>query len=166
MTITEVDLAPLWLPPRLGRPRTEPVPPMADLGEDRWIRSLIDPFEIGEGLAVPARTRPDGLTIPQIAWHVTMTPWDPQGEAAMHAHDFLYTWHRFPRVMVDTYFYKVLLACGVDVNVALVMFRAVRFAGRKHWANDARAMRYIDYLIPLLPSSFETKWFYEKGDDR
>ena len=71
----------------------------------------------------------DGASIPNWAWNIVGTPYEPRFMAASALHDDMYR-KTLPRKHADLYFYWILLNSGVKQTIAEKMYYAVRIGGK------------------------------------
>ena len=72
----------------------------------------------------------DGASIPNWAWLIVGTPFEPRFMAASALHDDMYR-QGLDRADADLYFYWILLESGVDQKTAEKMYYAVKIGGWK-----------------------------------
>lgn len=82
-------------------------------------------------ITVPAGFAWDGMSIPRALWSL-LPPWGSYSGAAL-IHDWLYTIKEGHRSDADRVLLELLIEDGVQPEVALVFYRAVRVFGSDHW---------------------------------
>ena len=91
-----------------------------------------------EGVHVPADFLFDGASIPRILWEEIGSPFQPRFMAPALVHDWIYRAEDhcgFSRKEADKLFKKLLLANGVDEDLAKSMYAGVRIGGADSWKN-------------------------------
>ena len=91
--------------------------------------TFIRPFNVGgERVTVPVGATSDGASIPRQAWDL-LPPFGPYWRAAV-LHDYLYRDTDRPKDECDLIFFEAMLALGVELSLARVIYNAVdQFAG-------------------------------------
>jgi len=89
-----------------------------------------------EGVHVPAGFKWDGASIPRFLWRVVDSPFQPDLMVPSLVHDYLYEQgdkSGFTREEADKLFHKLLIANGVDEDLAETMYSGVRVGGGSHY---------------------------------
>lgn len=82
-------------------------------------------------ITVPAGFAWDGASVPRALWSL-LPPWGGYSGAAL-IHDWLYTVRQGHRSDADRVLLELLIEDGVQPEVAMVFWRAVRVFGSDHW---------------------------------
>ncbi len=94
----------------------------------------------GQIITVPAGATSDGASIPQQAWNL-LPPFGPYWLAAV-VHDSMYRGTTMPRIEArsdaDLIFFEAMLALGVELSLARVIYNAVDRFGHAAWDEDRR----------------------------
>jgi hypothetical protein len=90
----------------------------------------------GALIEVPAGTKTDLASIPQLVWNIA--PKTGLHDPGAVIHDWLYTSGAVPKDDADSVFYEAMLVKGVPKWRAWVMYNAVRWFGRHAWNSHRR----------------------------
>lgn len=82
-------------------------------------------------IRVPAGFVTDLASIPRVMWNL-LPPHGRYAKAAI-VHDYMYASASGPRAKADRIFFEAMRVLKVKMSVALLMYTAVRFFGRKHF---------------------------------
>lgn len=90
-----------------------------------------DNFGGGGIITVPAGFRTDFASVPKIFWNIL----PPTGEYSVPAivHDYLYATHIIPKEEADLIFYILMKRYKVSNWKCAIMYRAVKWFGKKAW---------------------------------
>ena len=108
------------------------VTPMAENGTYRLNTAVII-----EGVHIPEGFEWDGASIPRILWRIVDSPFQPDLMVASLVHDYLYSQgdkSGYDREGADRLFKKLLMANGVNSDLAETMYAGVKIGGRSHYA--------------------------------
>lgn len=98
----------------------------------------------GQTITIPAGATTDGASIPPAAWTI-LPPFGAYWRAAV-LHDAMYRRATVPpidhRATADLVFFEAMLACGVRVNTARLIYAAVRECGQRAW-DASRPSRHL-----------------------
>jgi hypothetical protein len=109
-----------------------------------WYRVREDSEYTEIGVTIPEGFITDFASIPRFFWNIL----PPHGQAMAPSvlHDYFYTVHPFSykmnaeeeRKYADELFYKMLLAQGIKKWQAKIMYKAVRWFGKKRFENNGK----------------------------
>ena len=86
-----------------------------------------------------------------------LSRFDPEIERAVWVHDLLYGFGKISKADADRIFFDILMADGLDRVRASVLYRAVKWGGKKKFMANAPDIKHIDFL----PNTTYKRYFYE-----
>lgn len=95
---------------------------------------VLENIEYYNGLVVPKSFITDLASIPKLFQDIIGVPEDFDEESILH--DFLYSKYNdygINRLTADKIFFQSLLLNKVDITVANLMYKAIRWGGEFHW---------------------------------
>ena len=92
----------------------------------------------GETITVPIGAKTDGASIPQAAWSTGLTPFGPWWPACV-LHDYLYRYTKRTRFECDLILWEGMMALGVELFTAHIIYNAVMEFGQKAFDDDRAA---------------------------
>jgi hypothetical protein len=107
------------------------VTPLPDKGKYRLNTAVII-----EGVHIPEGFEWDGASIPRFLWRIVSSPFQPDLMVPSLVHDYLYSQgdkSGYDREQADELFKKLLMANGVDDDLAETMYAGVRIGGGSHY---------------------------------
>jgi len=90
---------------------------------------------------VPQGFISNGASVPRAFWAL-IPPFGPYAAACV-VHDWLYTELVLPRELCDRTFYELMLDCGVDRELARLMFESCRAFGERAY-HDMRMLKVME----------------------
>jgi hypothetical protein len=107
------------------------VTPLPKSGKYRLNKAVII-----DGVHVPAGFEWDGASIPRFLWRIVDSPFQPDLMVPSLVHDYLYSQgdkSGYIREQADKLFKKLLIANGVDEDLAKTMYAGVKVGGGSHY---------------------------------
>ena len=92
-----------------------------------YTTNVVIPYAL---IIVPMDFIYDGASIPRFLWSVVGHPFGKYAPAAV-LHDYLYTYHKYPRRTVDKIFLEAMCVIGVKGWRRRIMYAAVRLFGHR-----------------------------------